>query len=156
MSSLGAYRGFWIGALIALMAVGAPMLGKPNSTVPLVDRGRDGSINSVLEHTLAERHLASRITRWLERVPPERPILIISPHWQNRHATLAADVISYLSWPRSAQVVFGAQESIAHLRQFPARYGAVAFCHLPPPPGFPPGTAFGAGLTLVAAPPVEP
>jgi hypothetical protein len=132
------------------------MLGKPDSTIPLLDRGRDGSVNSVLEHTLAEAHLGSRVTQWLERVPPERPILIISPHWQNRQATLAADVLSYLAWPRPARVVFGAQESIAHLAQFPAHYGAVAFCHLPPPPGFAPGTAFGPALTLVAAPSAQP
>ncbi len=156
MSPLGVYRGFWIGALVALMAVGALMLGKPNSTVPLADRGRDGSVNSVLEHTLAEQHLAPRITQWLERVPPERPVLIISPDWQNRPATLVADVLSYLAWPRPAQVVFGVEESIAHLRRFPAHYGAVAFCYLRPPPGFPPGTAFGPGLTLVAAPSVQP
>jgi hypothetical protein len=142
------YRVFWISAFVAVMTVGAPMVGKPKTAVPLVDRGRDSSVNAILLQTLGERALAPRMSEWLAGLPRGRPILLLAPP-DNIAASFTADVLSYLAWPRPAVVSCEPEQSRLLLRNFRERYCAVGLCYLPPPPGMTKGPSFGPALTFI-------
>jgi hypothetical protein len=147
-----AYRVFWISAFAALIAVGAPLVGKPLSTLPLVDRGRDSSVNSVLNQTLGEPELGPQISEWLAGLPRGRPVLIVAAPEQ-MSAALTADLISYLAWPRPVVVSCDREESKTLLRNFRERYCAVGLCYLNPPPGLAKGKSFGPALTFIVSEP---
>jgi hypothetical protein len=155
MSWPGILRFFWIGVLVALMAVGAPMIGKPPAALPLVDRGRDGSVNSVLNQTLGEPGLAGPIAEWLAELPRGRPVLILAAP-DHLSAALTADLLSYLAWPRPAVLSTDREQSQKLLRNFRERYGALGLCYLPPPPGVVPAKTFGPALSFLLAEPTPP
>lgn len=152
MPWLGLYRGFWISALVALMAVGAPLIGKPKSTRPLVPGGRDSSVNFLLLRTLGEAELAPRITEWMAELPRGRAIFILIPP-ENAAAALTADLLSYLAWPRPVVVSSDREQSTRLLGHFPERFCAVGLCFLPAPAALPPGKSFGRSLQFISSEP---
>lgn len=134
------------------MAVGAPRIGKSQLAIPLVERGRDSSVNSVLLRTLGEPELAPRLTEWLAQLSRGRPILVLSAP-NNAAASFTASLISYLAWPRPVVVSTDREQSQKLLRNFRENYCAVGFCYLPPLPGLAPGKSFGPLLTFVLSEP---
>ncbi len=128
------------------------MLGKPQSTLPLVDRGRDSSVNSVLSQTLAESDAGVRITEWLDGLPRGRPILVVAAPDQ-MPAALTADLVSYLAWPRPVVVSSDREQSQKLLQNFRERYCAVGLCYVKPPPGLTNAKSFGPALTFILSEP---
>src|SRR5690349_5929658 len=127
------FRVFWLCAVLALMVAGASKLGKPPTALPLVDRSRDSSINTVLEQTLGEAHVAGAITDWLAKLPEGKEILVLSPP-DNMGAAITADAISYLAWPRPV-VMSAKPEEMRALMSTRDRFAAVGLCYMQAPPG---------------------
>ncbi len=152
MSWSGVYRVFWISIFGALLAVGAPTIVKSKSSLPLVERGRDSSVNSVLLQTLGESEVAPRLTEWLDALPRGRPILVLAAP-DHLSASITADLISYLAWPRPVVVSTDREQSQKLLRNFREHYSAVGLCYLPSPPGLTPGKSFGPALTFILSEP---
>jgi len=152
MSGQVIHRIFWLSVFAAIMAVGAPMVGKPASALRLVDYGRDSSVNTVLAQTLGEPGMADAITQWLRKLPGDRPILVVAPPRQ-MPAAITADIVSYLAWPRPVVVSTDTEESRNLMKGFRERYAAVGLCYMSAPPGVTKGKLFGPALRFV---PTEP
>jgi hypothetical protein len=152
------YRVFSLGAVAALIAVGAPRLGRPPAALPLVDHGRDSSVNTVLQQTLDQPEAAREITQWLAKLPAGRPILVVAAPEQpalTMSAAITAQAISYLAWPRPVVMSTDSEEAKGLMKGFRERYAAVGLCHMPPPPpGFPQGKLFGPALRFIPSAPV--
>ena len=152
MSWPGVYRVFWIIIFGALLAVGAPTIFRSKASLPLVERGPDSSVNSVLLQTLGEPALAPQLTEWLNELPRGHPILVLAAP-DHLAASFTADLISYLAWPRPVVVSTGRDQSQKLLRNFREHYSALGLCYLPPPPGVTPHKSFGAVLTFTLSQP---
>ena len=153
MSGPGIYRIFWLGVLGAVVAVGAPMVGKPAAAIRLVDHERNSSVNSILEQTLGEPGLPDRITEWLAKLTPGRPILLLAPP-NNNPAAIAADTITYLAWPRPVVFSHDPEKTKQLMQGFRERYAAVGLCYMSTPPGFNQGKTFGLALRFIPSAPV--
>ena len=142
-------RLFWIGVFAAIAAVGAPMMGKPESALPLKDNGRDGSVNTVLEQTLNEPKAAERLTDWMSGLPNGRAILMITPP-DNMPAAITADLISYLAWPRPVVISSDMQKTRTLMASAREHFCAVGVCYLQPPPQAKISKTFGPALSFIS------
>lgn len=138
----------WFVALAALIAVGVPYIGHPSLAIPLRDRGRDSSVNSILQHTLGEPNLADRLTQWLHDLPPGEAVLVLAPPEQ-MDAALTANLISYLAWPRPVYVSAEPDRSRQLMQNYRDRYAAVGLCYLTPPPGLKIDKSFSPALGFI-------
>lgn len=158
MSAALFHRVLSLGCVVAVIAVGLPRVGKPPSALPLVDHGRDSSVNTILQQTLDEREAAGAITQWLAKLPAGRPILVIATPGdpsQKMAAAVTADTISYLAWPRPVTVTIEPEEARKLMQGFRERYAALGLCYMPPPPpNFPQGKLFGPALRFIPSEPV--
>lgn len=158
MSPALLHRVLSLSFVAAVIAVGAPKIGRPPAALPLVDHGRDSTVNTILEQTLDQREAAAAITQWLAKLPEGRPILVIAAPQdpaQTMVAALTADTISYLAWPRPVVVSIDADEGRKLMSGFRERFAAVGLCYMPPlPPSFPPGKLFGPALRFIPSEPV--
>ena len=153
MSGTLLYRVFSVGGVAALMAVGAPRLGKPPSALPLVDHGRDSSVNTVLQQTLDQPEAARAISEWLARLPEGRPILVVAPP-KHMAAAITADTVSYLAWPRPVVVSTDPEQTKDLMKGVRERFAAVGLCYMSAPPGFTQGKLFGPALRFIPSEPV--
>jgi hypothetical protein len=158
MSSAVFHRVLSLGCVAAVIAVGLPKVGKPPSALPLVDHGRDSSVNTILQQTLDQPEAARAITQWLAKLPEGRPILVIAAPIdpkQKMAAAVTADTISYLAWPRPVVVANEAEEARKLMPGFRERFAALGLCYMPPPPpSLPQGKLFGPALRFIPSEPV--
>jgi len=146
------YRAFWLILFAAIVAVGVPGLGRPDSALALHDLGRDGSVNAVLETTLNETNSSERITEWLDGLPRGKAILLVAPP-NNMSAALTADLVSYLAWPRAVVISSEAERSRKLLATAREHFGSIGFCYVAVHGGARTIKSFGPALTFVGAEP---
>jgi hypothetical protein len=141
------YRAIWLGAFGSIVAISARDFGRPKSAVALDDRGRNGSVNSVLEVALGEKKCAERIGLWLDELPRGRSVLLVADPKNNR-AGVTADLIPYLAWPRPVVVCYDLPNAAARLASGRDRFCAVGFCCVMPPEGSVISKSFGPALAF--------
>jgi hypothetical protein len=153
MSATAIQRALVLACFLAVVAAGIPRLGKATSGLPLVDHGRNSSVNTVLEQTLGEPGMPDAIRAWLAKLPPGRPILVVAAP-NNMPADITADSVSYLAWPRPVVVGSKPEEIRALMSGARERFAAVGFCYLSAPPGITQGKLFGPALRFLPSQPV--
>ncbi len=127
-------------------------MGRPDPYLPLMDHGPDSSINAVLQSSLKQPELAQPLSAWLGKLPYDRPILV-GAQPGNTSAVFAADMMSYLAWPRRVEISWEQRPGelkFLHPLEF---YGAVGWCRMEPRPAkfkkvFGPNLTFGSDSPL--------
>jgi len=153
MSAIALQRALVLACFLAVVGAGLPQLGKATSGLPLVDHGRNSSVNTVLEQTLGEPGMPDAIRAWLAKLPAGQPILVVVP-LNNMSADITADSVSYLAWPRPVMVGKKPEEIRALMNGARERFAAVGFCYLSAPPGITQGKLFGPALRFLPSQPV--
>lgn len=144
----------WAAALSAFAVLGARAMFASLRDGYLLPATQYSSTDAYLTRIEANRAFSEMLVFAFGSFPRETPVLIVYRD-HDFEAILLAQLMAYLSWPHEVQLIAVVPHALPPSLE-PARLtasrAAVVACHVPLPPGSPPGISL-AGNVWLAVPP---